>query len=206
MAKIKYLGYGIAVICLSAVVQAGALTDRALELTPAGADRILEEEPLTIVFRKVSERGVFDGSPDTWNWSINSAGEGELTIDFTANLAKRVLPKTTRQAFKLSAGQMTAIRKVLRQERFAQLKKEYGPWVIHGGWSTLTIIAGEHLNKTVRFGSVWTWASSSEKDKLAQRAAAARVWIKICEAVDPEGKVFRETKNLAKAVRAVKKQ
>jgi hypothetical protein len=181
----------------------GAGSHKERKLSPELADDLLASEPLTIVFRHVSERGAFDGTADAWTWSINSAGQGELTTHLSANLAKLTPATATRQAFRLSASQMAALRKTLREQRFAHLKDEYGPWVLHGGWSTLTVISGGHINKTVRFRFVWGWANPEEKDRLAGRAPAARVWLKVCEVVDPEGRICGPTKEFAEALRAL---
>ena len=50
-------------------------------------------------------------------------------------------------------------RSSLHRDRFARvvgLEDAYGPLVLHGGWSTLAVIAGEHINKSIRFNSTWT--------------------------------------------------
>jgi len=87
-------------------------------------------------------------------------------------------PKERRVNKKFSAQQMASIRQTLCDERFVDLEDAYGPLVIHGGWSTLTVIAGEHINKRIRFNSTWTWATSKEKDELAKAAPALRIWLR----------------------------
>lgn len=135
--------------------------------------------------------------PWRWYWSINSAGEGELTINFPL--------KPTRRKVALSAEQMATIRKSLRDERFFELKDQYGPGIIHGGWSTLTVIAGEHINKTIRYNSVGSWGTEREKAILAEAAPAARVWLTISDILDPDTKIFDERKELASAVMKLNK-
>ena len=98
-------------------------------LTPAVADAILQDQPLTIEFRQVIERPR-EGVPSLRCWSINSAGQAELTVVTGLRQA--------RQASKLTGDQMRSIRQVLRDERFLHLRSDYGPLYIHGGWSALT--------------------------------------------------------------------
>jgi hypothetical protein len=160
-------------------------------------DILLRDEPLTIVFRQLRESTGPD-MPRRWYWSINSAGQGSLTINFM-NL------KPTQRKVDLSGEQMAAIRKTLLAERFVSFKESYGPLYLHGGWSTLTVIAGEHINKTVRFNSTWSWASQKEHAALVENAPVVRVWLAITEVLDPDGKVFEERKILAAALKDLKK-
>ena len=53
---------------------------------------------------------------------------------------------------KFSAQQMASVRQTLCDERFVELEDGFGPLVIHGGWSALTEIASEHINRSIRFG------------------------------------------------------
>jgi hypothetical protein len=173
-----------------------------LKPSPAVADHILEDAPLTIVFDKVDEAVPFNGLPCGWCWSINSAGQAELTVSITANVSTRTPRKSIRKGERLSADQMASIRKALRDSRFFHLQKEYGPVYEHGGWTTLTVIAGK-LSKSVTYCSSWGW-SSYFKEKPAEfrkAAPAIRLWLKVCEAVDPGGKVFEEKKAVAELVR-----
>jgi hypothetical protein len=158
-------------------------------------DFLLREEPLTIVFRQIRESPPF-GEPSRWYWSINSAGQGCLTIGSL---------KPTQQKMELSVEQMAAIRKTLCEEQFVSFKQSYGPLYSHGGWSTLTVIAGEHINKTVRFNSTWSWDSKSEQAALAERVPALRVWLAVTGVLDPDGRVLEERKNLAAALKAFQK-
>ncbi len=121
-----------------------------LRPSPEVADSILEHVPLTIVFDKVIESPAFNGRPYGWCWSINSGGQAELTISTTAIEGKFKLMrlKSIRKELRLTVDQMASIRKALRDARFFQLNKEYGPVYVHGGWSTLTVVAGR-LSKSV---------------------------------------------------------
>jgi hypothetical protein len=100
---------------------------------------------------------------------------------------------------------MASIRQTLCDERFVDLGDAYGPLVIHGGWSTLTVIAGEHINKRIHFSSTWTWATSKEKDELAMAGPALRIWLRMCEVVDPDGEVFKERKGVPEALKGIQK-
>ena len=156
----------------------------------AAADELLRDEPMTIVFRRLNGHGL---DPWRWYWSINSAGDGELTINS--------IP--VRRKLALSAEQMAAIRHALRAERFVTLKDSYGPSYVDQGWDTLTVIAGEHINKSVRFNSVWRWAK--ERKTLDDAVPAARIWLTVVEILDPDGNVFTERKELAAAILALKR-
>jgi hypothetical protein len=191
----RSLNIFFAILFLSVTVGLLAAGDKRPVVSAKVADRLLRDEPLTIVFRRISEGGRLD-APWRWSWSINSAGEGELTITSI---------KSTRRKVVLCAEQMAAIRKTLRDEQFVELKDAYGPVYIHGGWDTLTVIAGEHINKTVRYSSIWSWSTDRKKGTLTEAAPAARVWLKVTGIVDPDGKIFKEQKELAAALKALKK-
>ena len=68
--------------------------------------------------------------------------------------------------------------------------------------SLLKVIDGEHINKSIRFNSTWTWATSKEKDELAKAAPALRIWPMMCEVVDPDGEVFKERKGMAESTQS----
>ena len=159
-------------------------------------DKDLRDEPLTIVFRRFRELPPANET-SRWYWSINSAGEAELTT--------RGGPKPSAQKVSFSAERVAAVREALRAERFAAFKDDYGPLVVHGGWDTLTVVCGDRINKTVRFNSVWSWAVGPRKDKFAEAAPALRVWVQVAELVDPDGKVFSERKDLATALKELKR-
>jgi hypothetical protein len=180
-----------------------AAPDNEKELSAEAGQANLEDAPLTIVFRKLHESPRY-GAAYRWCWSINSAGQGQLTIDNWINLRPLTPVKTTRQKLELSAKQLVAIREVLLKERFFHLKNEYGPHVIHGGWSTLTVVAGDHV-KQVRYCSSWGWTSLWKREKMVDAAPAVRIWVKVCEAVDPDTKVFPERKDVAKVLGELKR-
>jgi hypothetical protein len=161
------------------------------------ADQALRDEPLTILFCRHSGYPT-PGRPSRWEWSINSAGDAELTAVG--------LPKIERSKFAIPAGRAAAFRRVLCEERYTSLKREYGPLVLHGGSDTLTVLVGGHVNKSVRFESVWSWADETWKSKLAESAPAARVWLAAAGMVDPDAKVLTEQKGLTAALEALKKK
>jgi hypothetical protein len=184
-----------------------AVTEEERERVAAVGNLLLKDGPLTIVFQQWRMPGR-EGAPYDWCWSINSAGEGELTVRTSFKLRPLTKEKTTRQKLVLSGKQLAAIRKVFREERLFNLKGEYGPPIFHGGWSTLTVVVGEHV-KQVHFLSSWSWVSHWERDKdthkLADMAPAVRIWLAVCEAVDPDGKVLEERKEVAKVIAGLKK-
>jgi len=169
-------------------VPAAAAADPKKSDLPTERPDLIGDEPLTIVFRRSVPKGHFMGH---WNWSINSAGEAELT---GYGRPRKVT---------LSADQMAAIRRCLRDEEFTSFKDSYGPFDMEGGEDTLTVIAGGDINKTVRFQSVWHWAG--DPPTLRKVASAARVWVAVVEFLDPDEKMFRERKTLAKALQSLKK-
>jgi hypothetical protein len=182
-------------ISLAGVIDASCSQDDRGGLSPETADSILKSEPLTIVFQKTIEDPTYSG-PYEWCFSINSAGQTELTMSLLDGLTKR--------KFEISATKLAAIRKCLRDEKFVELKNSYGKSVLHGGWSTITVIAGEHVKKTVRYNSTYAWASRLEQGKLNEAMPALRVWLKICEAVDPEASAFPERRPIVKSLEAMK--
>jgi len=66
-------------------------------------------------------------------------------------------------------------------------------------------IFGRLIRGVIRFNSTWTWATSKEKDELAKAAPALRIWLRMCEVVDPDGEVFKERKGMAEALKAIQK-
>lgn len=170
--------------------------DRPEPATANAADKYLPDEPLTVVFRHSLGYIPIGDEPWRWHWSINSAGQAERTV--------RLL-KAERRKEVFSAEQMAELRRVLTDERFTTLQGEYGPIVLHGADSTLTVAAGEGGVKTVQFYSPSSWASGLEKDELAKLAPAARVWLCVAGMVDPEAKVLRKQKELAAAVKLLRK-
>jgi hypothetical protein len=71
--------------------------------------------------------------------------------------------------------------------------------------SLLKIISNEHMKNSSRFNSTWTWATSKEKEEPAKAAPALRIWLRMCEVVDPDGEVFKERKRMAEALKAIQK-
>jgi hypothetical protein len=186
----------IAILLVLATLSVGALSARDEHQDPGrGIDNdLLRDEPLTIVFRRICEDAPY-GRPWRWYWSINSGGRGELTIS--------CLGEPTRRKVEFSAEQWASLRQALSDSHFTKLKESYGPLVIHGGWDTLTVVAGEHINKTVRFNSTYTWPAAKKRE-LTAAAPALRVWLKAAEMVDPEGTIFDERRDVAKALKALK--
>jgi hypothetical protein len=64
--------------------------------------------------------------------------------------------------------------------------------------------AGDHV-KQVRYCSSWIWTNHWKREKMLEAAPAVRVWLKFCEVVDPNEKVFSERKEVAKALRELQK-
>ncbi|QDU19851.1 hypothetical protein ETAA1_17890 [Urbifossiella limnaea] len=187
----------LAVIAASTAALALPVQDEATHPADALDDQALRDEPLTILFCR---HGGYPtpGRPYRWVWSINSGGDGELTTGSH--------PKAERSRFTVPAGRAGSFRQVLRQERYPTLRREYGPLALHGGWDTLTVLAGEHVNRTVRFESVGAWAEEEGRGKLAELAPAARVWLAAAGMLDPDAKVLTEQKGLAAALDALKKK
>jgi len=164
---------------------------------------ILAESPLTIVFRKVyGYPPIPDGRAVEWTYSINSAGLGERTIRYTQDLTDRKDKKPESKKFEVSAERMDAIRKSLRDERFFHLPRADGPVGLHKGWTTLTVVADDYA-KTERFFST-DWRGWSEAE-LKIAAPAMRLFVTMCDAVDPDSKVFEELPKVKELVRGLKK-
>jgi hypothetical protein len=169
----------------------------------AGLSEILRDAPLTITFSKHTGDRPPHGDPYSWIWSINSAGQGERTICFFPKITGPG-PDAKREKFTLSPERMNAIRKALHEEQFFAMKDHYGPIFIHGSWSTLTVTARQ-WTKAVRFYSTPSWAAEPNREDLSGLTSASRVWLAVCEGVDPDREFFPERKKLAEAIRALKK-
>ncbi len=150
----------------------------------------MRDDPLTLVASDIVPR-----PPSGWYLSVNSAGKGELTL----GLRLGTLPKPTPRQLEFTGKQLAAIRQVLLYERFFDLKDQYGERVPDHGWSTLTVIAGDRI-KTVTYHYFMNWVVNANRDKLAEAAPALRVWLKVCQTADPEGKFISRN---AKRVRAI---
>jgi hypothetical protein len=188
----------IIIVLVLAPLSVGALAARDKPRDPGRGmdDERFRDEPLTIVFRRRNE-GVVYGHPYEWYWSINSGGQGELTI--------WRLGEPTRRKVEFTAEQFANLRQALRDEHFTKLKESYGPPVVHGGCDTLIVLAGDHINKTVRFYSSGSWPKMHKRE-LTEAAPALRVWLKAAEMVDPQGTIFEERREVAKALKALKKK
>ena len=130
----------------------------------------VQEDPLTIA---VSTVGRF-AKGYSWHLSVNSSGKAELTID--------TFPERTRREFQIPAERLEALRKLLLQEQFFELKDEYGQIVPDGSTDTITVIAGEEV-KTVKLQFLMNWANH-EKSKVREPARAVRVLLLIREWFD----------------------
>jgi hypothetical protein len=126
-------------------------------------DAAIQNLPLTI---SLSEEVGLGGS---WYFSVNSAGDGELTINY---------PKNVIQSVKVSPIQLDELRELLIHEKFFELRDEYGEHVPDGGSQTLTISVGES-SKTIRIYFLANWVAGGEKAKLLEPARALRVWMLI---------------------------
>jgi len=101
-----------------------------------------------------------------WDASINSAGEGQITI--------RARGKLVRKPIRISPEQLAALRNVLAQHHFFDLKKkEFGGWIPDGGHTkTLTIVKGSQA-KTIKIGLLY----AEEKTRPAPETyRVLRVW------------------------------
>jgi hypothetical protein len=156
----------------------------------------LEDGPLTFVFKKVIERSE-EGVPHTWIWSVNYAGQCELTVPKFGQM------KTNRRKFEVEANKMSALRIALREAKFFELNEFFGPAYIHGGWETLVVVAGDEA-KTVRFNSSWSWPNGNS-GMTSDSFPAIRVWLRVCEALDPDDRVFEHRRKVAELVGKVKK-
>jgi len=126
-------------------------------------DAAIKELPLTI---SMSEEV---GQGGSWYFSVNSAGDGELTISYPEKLVQPV---------KVSATQLNELRELLIHEKFFELREEYGEHVFDSGSQTLTISVGE-WSQTVRILFLGNWVAGGEKAKLLEPARALRVWMLI---------------------------
>lgn len=190
-------------VLLIAAISAGPgpAQDKPSQPDPERADSILTSAPLTIVFRKVAELRL-NGQPREWTFSINSAGAGELTIEYVPDFSAPGRKPPTRKKFEVPAAKMDAIRAALRAERFFNQADVDGPVIPHGGWSTLAVVAGP-LSATRQLLSPDWGHWNGEQQKAA--APAMRVFVAVCEAVDPEGKVFTELPAVKRVVADLKK-
>jgi hypothetical protein len=105
--------WAVRLICAVVMLIVGAVGLSADDKSNRQSDRIDDEliskEPLTIVFRQLAGFPP-PGKPSKWEWSINSAGDAELTID--------IFPNVVRQKINLPAEKLATFRQVLRDEKF----------------------------------------------------------------------------------------
>jgi hypothetical protein len=170
------------------VTVAGLVAGAALlTILPAGADEPrppavtaaeLEELPITVSAGTV---GRF-AKGHSWYLSVNSAGQAELTIK------NFELPTPIRKQFQVSKEQWAEFRKALADERFFELKGEYGERVPDGSEQSITVAAGRHAHTVlVHFLGNWVRADPT---KLREPARAVRLlvlvrgWFAEADAVD----------------------
>ena len=144
---------------------------------PAVTAAQLEDAPLTIA---VSTVGRF-AKGHSWHLSVNSAGQAELTID--------TVPERTRKRFQVSKEHLAEFRKALAEERFFELKGEYGQLVPDSSEQSVTVAAGRHAN-TVKVHFLMNWVAGKDKAKLQEPSRAMRLlvlvlgWFDEAQAVD----------------------
>jgi hypothetical protein len=128
------------------------------------SDALIQMLPLTISMSE--DYGLSPG----WYFSVNSAGDGEMTIlDEPSNIAQPV---------KVTAAQLQELKDILVREQFFTLNEDYGELVPDGGTQSLTINVGE-WTKTVRIHFLGNWLSDHDTAKLREPARALRVWVLI---------------------------
>jgi hypothetical protein len=127
---------------------------------PPGDDAI-QNWPLTISMSE--DHGLSRG----WYFSVNSAGDGQLTIpEFQGDIVQPV---------KVSPDQLKDLRDLLISEQFFALNADYGELVPDGGSQSLTITAGDR-SRTVRIHFLGNWLADRNTAKLQEPARALRVW------------------------------
>jgi hypothetical protein len=189
--SLRYCFVGAAVAFCSAPAGAN-------DPTPEQADSAMADAPLTLVVRTGGAYPGPPGSPIEWTFSINSAGAAELTTEYVGTDRN----KPVRHKFEIPAEKMAAIRKALREERFFHLAKVDGAVGLHARSTWLTVTAGP-------FTATQTFESPSwpgwKGDAAKAAAPAMRVFLAVCDAVDPEGKVFTELPKVKRAVQDLTK-
>jgi len=121
-----------------------------------GIESQIENRPITI---SVSEIGLFaQGSP--WYLSINSAGQGELTL--------LSFPKWIKQKFEVSEKNWLVVRDTLRNEQFFQLADEQGARFPDFPITTISVTVGD-LNKTIKFYSLIAPGNDQNKRRQIER-------------------------------------
>ncbi|OHB65939.1 MAG: hypothetical protein A2V70_19055 [Planctomycetes bacterium RBG_13_63_9] len=150
-------------VCLAGGLVGLACTVGAV-FADGGARALRQEDPITIAASTVGDfsRGY------SWYVSINSAGEGQLTV--------RTPGRAVRQSFAVSEEQLDVLRDAVANERFFDLDSEYGQTVPDGSTKTLTIIVGNR-SKTVLVRYLMNWAQPGHQKQLSEPARALRVWM-----------------------------
>ena len=127
-------------------------------------DAAIQSWPLTISMSEDS------GWSPGWYFSVNSAGNGEMTIPDE--------PADITQAVKVSPAQLEELKGLLVREQFFALNEDYGQLVSDGGTQSLTITVGDRTH-TVRIHFLGNWVAAHDTEKLQQPARALRVWMLI---------------------------
>jgi hypothetical protein len=118
---------------------------------PPSVDNI-QTLPLTILMSE--DFGLRPG----FYFSVNSAGDGEVTIlDHPTNIVQQV---------KVTPAQLKELRDILVNEYFFNLNDDYGELVPDGGTQSLTIGVGDYF-KTVRIHFLGNWLADHDTGKTA---------------------------------------
>lgn len=146
------------------------------ERKPTVTEWQVQHYPITV---SASCLGYFGPKPSGWYLSVNSAGQGELTLQDG---------KDTRRLFKVSPEQLRAIQKAILDEKFFDLSEDYGDLVVDGSTRTLTICVGQ-LVKTVRVhylmnGGKGDPATLREAVRALRVIMLVRSWISDTDAID----------------------
>lgn len=154
--------------------QGGAPDQQRPETQPAAPDA-----PLTISMKTV---GRF-AKGYSWDLNVDSSGKARLEI--------RTYPDRTIREFSVPEAQLAKLRKALVDERFFELKDEYGENVPDGSTRTVTVTSGK-VTKSVKLRFLMNWVHG-DRERLREPARAVRVGLVIRDWFDdPQAVDLRE--------------
>ncbi len=106
------------------------------------------------------------GLGPSWYFSVNSAGQGELTTRYAEDSTQKI---------QITPAQMKELRELLVREKFFELQDQYGELVPDGGSQITTITVGNWTH-SVQIDYLGNWMRSGSTEQMRQPVRALRVW------------------------------
>lgn len=156
------------------------------------AESVLEA-PLTLASSLVGNMFVEGHS---WYLSVNSDGQACLTIE--------KLPELPTCTYKINRNQLLTLRRTLIDNRFFDLRQQYGDYVVEGSEMALAITVGS-LTHSVTLNHLPSRIASGTKSELGEIIRAIEIF-QVVESWVSDPRAVKASKSLASLRKAARKR